>query len=126
MLLSALRRPTLLIPPLVTLTLYLLFHPSSTYTRDLTSLGTSLKQYSGLGEAAVPKVHLFLPINKAAADKDKRFCRTIESAVVNGWEPIVYNWAMDGTRSHLLKNKVFGGYKLHALEVGKFQARVDR
>ncbi|ORX35899.1 hypothetical protein BD324DRAFT_629447 [Kockovaella imperatae] len=42
----------------------------------------------------LPKVHLFIPINQRFAYKDDVFCKSIQSAIVNGWEPILFNWEL--------------------------------
>ena len=40
------------------------------------------------------KVHLFVPVNEQGARRHngKDFCRTMQGAIVNGYEPIIYNW----------------------------------
>ena len=42
------------------------------------------------------QVYLFVPINEKAArrGRGKDFCRTMQGAIVNGWQPIIYNWNM--------------------------------
>ena len=60
-------------------------------------------------EPPLPKVHLFVPINEAAARREKGFCRTMQGAIVNGWEPIIFNWDV---QSSYQKKKVQGTWIL--------------
>ena len=52
---------------------------------------------AGKGQRALPKVYLFWPMTYEMAVRNGQmgnFCRAAQSAVVNGWEPIIYNWDM--------------------------------
>ncbi|ORX41233.1 hypothetical protein BD324DRAFT_51547 [Kockovaella imperatae] len=106
---SAVRRPGIFLPPIITLVLCTLLVPTDRYTRQRID---ELACDAATEASSLPKVHLFLPINKASAEKNDRFCKAMESAIVNGWEPIVYNWELNGDRSHMLKSKVYGFSRL--------------
>jgi hypothetical protein len=47
-----------------------------------------------------------MPINQAVAGR--RFCRSYLSAVVNGYEPVLYNWDREGNNREMQKAKVAG------------------
>src|ERR1700736_1035658 len=38
------------------------------------------------------KVHLLLPVDEKAAREGSAFCKTLLSALVHGYEPIILNW----------------------------------
>ena len=64
----------------------------------------------------LPKIHLFVPINEAAAQaEDKHFCRAMQGAIVNGWEPILFNWRAN---SRLKKAKPAGESTVYLIGIG--------
>ena len=78
----------------------------------LTSYPASIPTWAASGllggtqdEPRSTRIHLFIPMTKDAAMSNKRFCRGVESAIVNGWEPIVFNWDSDHPQPK--KNKVY-------------------
>ncbi|ORX40244.1 hypothetical protein BD324DRAFT_679274 [Kockovaella imperatae] len=82
--------------------------PEATPYRTLNGSALPLSISNG----SLPRIHLLMPMDHATAKKNKRFCRSIESAIVNGWEPIVYNW--DKEDINFLHGKVHGLAKLLA------------
>ena len=53
-----------------------------------------------------PQVHLLLPVNKDAALRGSRFCKTAAAAIMTGYKLIVYNWgskANDVSKTHRQK-----------------------
>lgn len=52
-------------------------------------------QSSDNGTTPLPRVFLFLPVDRLGAahsQRGRRFCRVLQSAIVSGWSPIVFNW----------------------------------
>ena len=61
------------------------------------------------GSRREPRVHLLLPVNKEAALRGSRFCKTAAAAIMTGYKLIVYNWgamANDVSKTH--RQKVTG------------------
>jgi hypothetical protein len=56
-----------------------------------------------------PRLHVFMPINQAVAGQ--RFCRSYLSAVVNGYEPVLYNWDLEGSNREMQKAKIAGTFR---------------
>lgn len=54
----------------------------------------------------LPRLHLFMPINKGSANQ--RFCRSVLTAVLHEYNPVVYNWERGGDKGTLQKAKVSG------------------
>jgi hypothetical protein len=53
-----------------------------------------------------PRLHLFMPINRGAAGQ--RFCRSVLTAIVHGYDPLIYNWDREGDYGRLQLAKVEG------------------
>ncbi|RSH80174.1 hypothetical protein EHS25_007279 [Saitozyma podzolica] len=66
---------------------------------------SSLSSSKWSGEP-IPRLHLFMPINKGLANQ--RFCRSVLTAVVHEYDPVIYNWEEDGDSGTLQKAKVSG------------------
>jgi hypothetical protein len=61
---------------------------------------------SSLRAPSPPRLHLFIPINKGAAGL--RFCRSIMTAVLHGYDPVIYNWNKVGDGGSMQIAKVTG------------------
>lgn len=56
------------------------------------------------------KLHLLLPINSGAAMQSQaRFCKTVLSALINGYEPTVINWDVGEASGYELQIKKITG-----------------
>jgi hypothetical protein len=54
------------------------------------------------------KLHLLLPINSGSGQGTPNFCKTLISAFVHGYQPIILNWNTDGGREYMQRMKVYG------------------
>jgi hypothetical protein len=54
------------------------------------------------------RLHLLLPVNAGAAGQSSAFCKTLLSAVVHGYSPIVLNWDVEGDYDFMQRLKVTG------------------
>jgi hypothetical protein len=56
------------------------------------------------------RLHLLIPVDAQAASTSSTFCKTILSALVHGYEPILLNWDVktDGDGLFAQRMKVFG------------------
>jgi hypothetical protein len=89
---------------LVSLFVYLL-HPTT-----LHSLGIPRQSQSDHPTTIVPhrRLHFLLPINARTARASSRFCKTLLSAFVHGYAPVVLNWETEGDVEFTQRMKVFG------------------
>ncbi|ORX40134.1 hypothetical protein BD324DRAFT_648738 [Kockovaella imperatae] len=62
------------------------FHHGWSESAPSSPLSSSQKKES------LPDVHLLLPVNKVAARRGDRFCKTAIGAIMTGYKPFVYNW----------------------------------
>jgi hypothetical protein len=64
------------------------------------------------------KLHLLLPVDEGSAKSGPEFCKTLLSALVHGYEPIILNWDREGDREFMQRMKVFGmQYNLRAFRM---------
>jgi hypothetical protein len=74
--------------------------------------------FMGSATPPPPRLHVFMPINQAVAGR--RFCRSYLSAVVNGYEPVLYNWDLEGSNREMQKAKIAGTFRSPAsISLGK-------
>jgi hypothetical protein len=75
----------------------------------LRSIITAL--WSTASEDETPRVDVFLPITQRSLEDPwpgSSFCKTLLSALVNGYDPILYNWDVNLAGRDTHKLKVFG------------------
>ena len=57
------------------------------------------------------KLYHLIPINRGAAGA--RFCKTLLSSVVHGYDTIILNWEMQGDGALMQRHKVIGTFFIH-------------
>jgi hypothetical protein len=70
--------------------------------------------YSSLFTKSRPrtrKLYHLIPVNSAAAGA--RFCKTLLSSVVHGYDTIILNWEIQGDGSLMQRHKVIGTFFNH-------------
>jgi hypothetical protein len=53
-------------------------------------------------------LHLLLPIDARAAAEGPNFCKSLLSALVHGYDPIIINWDVHGDVEFMQRMKVLG------------------
>jgi len=76
---------------------------------SLTLLHTPIiRSVSLLNAQNETKLHLLVPVNSGAGQGSPKFCKTLVSAFVHGYQPIILNWDVEGDRGFMQHMKVYG------------------